>query len=86
MAREAPRWADQSSDENVRTRWSALQTNLQGVNRATRTMEIGTTEQDEHSGPIAAGPRDIKRGRTSAQEFRPGSNGRHEGGQAGTQN
>ena len=67
MAREAPRWADQSSDENVRTRWSALQEELQGLNRATRAVKIGTAEQDEHgasnSGDAA---RDQARKNTSA--------------------
>lgn len=35
-------------NEVVRTRWSALQGKLQGLNRATRTVEVRTGEQDEH--------------------------------------
>ena len=68
------------------TLWSALQRTLQGVNRATRAMEIGTGQQHEHGRALALACRDFKRGRTPAQEFRPEPVGQREGGQAGTQN
>jgi hypothetical protein len=37
------------TDKSSWTLWSALQQKLQGVNRATRAMEIGTGQQEEHS-------------------------------------
>lgn len=54
-------------NENVRTLWSALQEELQGLNRATRAMEIGTAEQNEHgaSNTLGALP-DQARKNTSA--------------------
>src|SRR5690606_16844769 len=38
----------------VRTSGSALQRKLQGLHRATRAMEIGTAEQDEHGASFSA--------------------------------